>query len=241
MKIVAIVQARMGSERLPGKVLMKVAGRTLLEHGISRLRKATRLGEIVVAIPNTTRDDELFAFCADHAYEVFRGSEENVLSRYYEAAKTFQADAVVRITADCPLIDPETVDAIVRRHEDSGDNDYTCNVLLRTFPRGVDTEVVSMGCLERLHREATLPIHREHVTNLIHQRPSEFKIENILRAKGDSSHLRICVDTQEDFDVVKAVVSSLGVDCDLDDVIQFLGQHPEIANLNAAVRQKPQL
>ncbi len=246
MRTVAIVQARLGSSRLPRKIFLDMCARPVLEHVVARLRMAATLDEVVLAIPQSAGDDELECFCQVRGYSVFRGSEEDVLSRYRDAARAFQADTVVRVTSDCPLIDPELVNTIVRRHNTSRANDYTCNVLVRSYPRGVDTEVVSMPCLERLFRQAKDPRYREHVTSYVHDHLGEFVTENVLRAKGDRSDLRICVDTPEDFGVVEAVVkgldgdnSSLGFNSAIENVIAFLDAHPEIVCQNAHVRQKP--
>ncbi len=238
MRTVAIIQARLGSERLPGKVLKVIDGRAMLEHVVERLRQAKTLDDIVVAMPDASKDDELAKFCQERGYAIFRGSEADVLSRYYEAAIAFKADVVVRITSDCPLIDSQLVDAIVQRHWDSKGNDYTCNVLTRSFPRGVDTEVVSMLCLERLHRQVHEVLHREHVTNYIHQHLTEFKTENIEREAGDRSDLRICVDTQDDLDVVTSIIKHLGSTSGVEHVIAFLDRHPEVAQRNVHVQQK---
>ena len=245
MRTVAIVQARMGSQRLPGKALKDLCGKPILQHVVERLRLARRLDEVVVAIPDAKKDDVLAEFCNKQGYSLFRGNEQDVLLRYWEAAGVFKADAVVRITADCPLIDPELVDVILERHASSKENDYTSNVVVRTFPRGVDTEVVSRKCLERLHREATDPFYREHVTNYVLDHEENFNIKNVLRPQGDRSNLRLCVDTQEDLDVVQAVVQHLeskdgtaSARWSIENVIAFLDKHPQLAALNTHVQQK---
>ena len=243
MRTIAIVQARMGSQRLPGKALLDLCGKPILQHVVERLRQAHTLDDIVVAIPNLKKDDALAEFCDKLGYLLFRGSEADVLSRYWEAANFFKADIVVRITADCPLIDSEVVDAIIDRHRRSDGNDYTSNVIVRTFPRGMDTEVVSRNCLHRLHREARDHLYREHVTNFVHDHPNTFRRENVVRARGDRSDLRLCVDTQDDLEVVEAVVHALekestrpNIHWGVEDVIIFLDQHPEIARRNAHVQ-----
>ncbi len=237
MKTIAIVQARMGSQRLPGKAMKELCGKPILQHVVERLRDAKRLDDVIVAIPKSQKDDVLAEFCSKMKYSFFRGSEQDVLLRYWQAAHAFKADVVVRVTADCPLIDPGLLDTIVKRHVESSGNDYTSNVVIRSFPRGVDTEVVSIACLDRLHQEAKDPFYREHVTNLIHDHMKEYKTGNVLRAKGDRSDLRLCVDTQEDFDVVQAVAQGVQ-GTSIEEVIAFLDVHPKIAKLNAHVEQK---
>ena len=238
MRTVAIVQARLGSQRLPGKVLKDLCGRPLLDHVVERLRRAKRLDEVVLAIPDDKRDDVLAIFCEQRRYPVFRGPEGDVLARYAQTARAFRADVVVRITSDCPLIDAELVDTIVERHAMARINDYTCNVLVRTFPRGLDTEVLSMDCLRRLDREALKNQYREHVTTLIHDDPQAFKTENVSRPQGDRSDLRLCVDTPDDFALVESVLTALGPHGGVEEVIAFLDKNPAIASLNANVKQK---
>ncbi len=241
MKTTAIVQARLGSERLPGKVLKDLCGKPVLEHVVRRLRKASLLDEVIVAIPDAAKDDVLARFCEERGYTLSRGSEQDVLSRYLNAARAHGADIIVRITSDCPLIDPAIVDQVLTAHRKDPVVEYTCNVLERSFPRGVDTEVVSMACLERLDKEARVSLYREHVTNYMHDHRDAFRTRNVLRPGGDRSDLRICIDTQEDFDLVRGVMQGAGEDAGIEAVIDFLDKHPQIARLNAAIRQKPHL
>src|SRR5215470_15506655 len=161
--VVAIIQARMGSTRLPGKVLLDIAGQPMLGRVISRVCRAKTIEQIVVATSTAAADDAVSAFCAERGIVCFRGSETDVLDRYYQAARLVQAKTIVRITADCPLLDPEVIDLTVSRFLEGG-WDYISNVNPPTFPDGLDTEVFSFAALERAWREATSVTHREHVT-----------------------------------------------------------------------------
>ena len=153
MNIVAIVQARMGSTRLPNKVLVDIAGKTMLERTVERIQRSTRVTKVIVATTDTESDNVIAQECERLGVRCFRGSEEDVLDRYYQAAKEVNADIVIRITADCPLIDPEIIDHIITRFIDEQPN-YASNVLTRTYPRGLDTEVFSMSTLKRVWEEA---------------------------------------------------------------------------------------
>jgi len=202
MKTVAIVQARMGSTRLPNKVMSLVTGVPLIELLLWRLSRAKSLTQIVVATSNDSRNDELTQHIESLGYGVFRGSEHDVLDRYYQAAQTFAADAVVRITGDCPLIDPTIVDEVVRIFVESG-VDYASNTSPPTYPDGLDTEVFTMSSLAIAHAEATTAAQREHVTPFIRE-SGRFRTTN-LKGANDLSHLRWTVDEPVDLEVVRNV------------------------------------
>jgi len=208
MKVVGIVQTRMGSSRLPGKVLKPVLNVPILERTMERLLRVKKLDEVVIATTEDPRDEVICDFAKEKGYLWGRGSEEDVLGRYYKVAKERNADHVVRLTSDCPLIDPELTDLVISRHLASSGNDMTSNVFTRTYPRGFDTEVLSMACLERLEREAQDSIYREHVTNFIHDFPEKFQIENVSQEK-DWTYLRLCVDTEEDLELITQVYKEL--------------------------------
>jgi len=199
--IVAIIQARMGSTRLPGKVLKDIGGRTMLARVVRRVRRATILHRIVVATTVESADDAIVAECKRLAAPVFRGSEQDVLDRYYWAAKMYEADTIVRITADCPLIDPEIIDRVVQAFLDKKP-DYASNTLVRTYPRGLDTEVMSWVALARTWVESP---SREHVTSYIYENSSSFRLHIVIAGEWDYSHHRWTVDTQEDIDNVRAI------------------------------------
>ena len=162
-RVGAIVQARITSKRLPKKVLANISGKPMLERVVDRLKAARKIDEIIIAIPDTKENNELEGFIRKNDFKYFKGSEDDVLSRYYQTAKSFKCDVIVRFTADCPLIDPKIVDLIIEKYL-SSDADYASNVIKRTFPRGLDTEVFNFEVLEKAHKEAKERYQREHVT-----------------------------------------------------------------------------
>lgn len=242
MQVVAIVQARTGSERLPGKVLKTLGGKPVVLHVLDRLRRTRLVDGLVLATTDRAQDDPL----ADLAREgegvlVFRGSEDDVLERYALAAQAAAADIVVRVTSDCPLIDPRVVDAGVDLLLRSlPDCDYVSNTLERTFPRGLDTEVFTRAALERAHEEARDPYEREHVTPFIWRRPERFRIRQ-LHSDTDASDGRWTLDTEEDLEFLGRVFDALGAgatEATWTDVLALLAAHPEWEAINAQVRQK---
>ncbi len=241
MRTVIINQARMTSTRLPGKVLKEVLGRTLLEYQIERLRQVRLANELVIATTTNDTDQPIVELCERLGIAYYRGSEENVLSRYYEAASHFRADVVVRVTSDCPLIDPGVMDEIIGLYINNQDKyDYVSNTLERTYPRGLDTEVFSMEALEKAYKEARGQSEREHVTLFMYRRPEQFRLANSSGAV-DYSHHRWTVDTPEDFALIKLILQELyPVNNRFTwlDVLNLLNQHPEWIKINAAVEQK---
>ncbi len=232
--IVAIVQARMSSTRLPGKVLADVAGHPMLWHVVQRLRRARLLNRTVVATSENPSDDAIVRFCEQNAIDFFRGSEADVLDRYYQAAREFRADSVVRVTSDCPLIDPAVVDKVVRRFLDGG-NDYVSNTLRYTYPDGLDVEVFSFAALERAWREAAKGSEREHVTPYL--RAGKFPAANVDNDAPSPRNLRWSVDEPADLEFVRRVFSALGEnECfGMKEVLDFLNQHAAVQELNSAV------
>jgi len=240
-KIAAIIQARITSTRLPGKVLMDIEGKPMLWHVINRLKLSKKINEIILAIPNTKENDILEKFAKDNKVKYFKGSEEDVLSRYYEAAKEFKSDIVVRITSDCPLIDPQVVDLVIEKHLNSG-ADYTSNVLQRTFPRGLDIEVFNFKVLEKTQKEARKNYQREHVTPYICENPKIFKLQNI-KAKGKlrRPELRLTVDTKEDLKLIREIYRHLYKLRKIfytEEIIDLFNNHQELIKINEKVRQK---
>jgi len=239
MKTVGIIQARMGSKRLPGKVLKPIVGIPNLEHMMRRLSRCQTLNEIVIATSDQPQDDILSNFAKEHGYLSGRGSETDVLGRYYKVAKERQADHVVRLTADCPLIDPEVTDSVVREHLDAKSRDITSNCIKLSFPNGFDTEVLSFGCLQRLHRQTQDPPYREHVTNYIHDYPEQFIIGHIVSAENRSD-LRLTLDTDEDYELIRQIYEALypqNPDFGFREIYALLDRHPEMKQINAAVQQ----
>jgi spore coat polysaccharide biosynthesis protein SpsF len=240
MKTVAIVQARMGSTRLPGKVLQDLAGEPMLARVVNRTCRAKTLQEVVIATTTNTVDDVIVKLCEARGWSWFRGSEEDVLDRYYRAAKKYQADFIVRITSDCPLIDPEVIDQVVQEFlERQPEVDYASNTWpRRTFPRGLDTEVMRMDVLERAWREDRNPAWREHVTPYIYRNPNRFRIHNVV-SPVDYSAMRWTVDTQEDLAFVRQIYNYFGHDrFSWREVLKVLEEHPEWVEINRYVQQK---
>lgn len=241
--VVAVVQARMGSTRLPGKVLLAVAGQSMLAHVVARLRAATLVDQVVVAIPTGPDDDALAAEATALGIAVVRGSAHDVLARYHQAATQTGAATVVRITADCPLTDPAEVDRVVGCYLAQWPHlDYCSNQLpdQRRVPLGLAVEVFSRTALERAHADATEPWEREHVTPRFYTRTDLFSCAYAAFVE-DLSALRLTVDTPQDWAVVSAVLTHLahtGGSFALADAVAWLRQHPELAAANAEVTQK---
>jgi spore coat polysaccharide biosynthesis protein SpsF len=228
----------MGSSRLPGKVLEEIGGKTMLARVVRRLRRATLLDEVIVASTVTPADEAVAVECIRLEAPCFRGSEEDVLDRYYRAALTHRAEAVVRITADCPFIEPVIVDRVVRAFLDEGP-DYASNTLKRTYPRGLDTEVVSTAALERAWREATLEHQRVHVTPYIYQNVNLFRLLPVI-GESDYSRYRWTVDTRQDLEFARAVYARLNQDEAFTwrAVLALLEREPTLIELNRHVDQK---
>jgi spore coat polysaccharide biosynthesis protein SpsF len=241
MRVVIISQARMTSTRLPGKVLREVLGKPLLEYQIERLRQVKQADEVVIATTTNDTDQPIIELCEQLGVAYYRGSEEDVLSRYYEAATNFRADVVVRVTSDCPLIDPGIVDEAIGLYIDNRDKyDYVSNTLERTYPRGLDAEVFSMAALEKAYKGAREQPEREHVTLYIYRRPENFRLADFSSSVDYSQH-RWTVDTPEDFEFIKLILQELYPVNDRFnwlDVLDLLNEHPEWVEINAQVRQK---
>jgi spore coat polysaccharide biosynthesis protein SpsF len=238
MKIVAIVQARMGSSRLPRKVLKDLGGATVLDRVLNRLGRSRLIQESLVATTIEPADDAIVEHCERTGRKVFRGSEQDVLDRYYQAAKYVNADVVVRITSDCPVIDPEVTDGTIRAFLDRH-SDYASNVLVRTYPRGLDTEVMTVQALERAWRESNKPHQREHVTPYIYENPSEFKLHGIENDTDCSRH-RWTVDTPEDLELLRAIYERFGGRDDFGwrEVLKLVESDPSLAEINRNIVQK---
>lgn len=237
--ILGILQARMSSTRLPGKVLLPLAGAPALQRQLERLGRVTGWDRLIVATSNEASDDPIAALCAELSQEVFRGSLDNVLDRFYHAALFHQARHVVRLTGDCPLIDPGIVDRVIALHLPGG-YDYTNNTLRRTFPTGLDCEIARFDVLAEAWREARDPGELEHVTPFIYNRPERFKI-GCLTQEQDLSALRWTLDTPEDYAMVGAVYNALypaNRAFATDDILAFLKDKPRIRARNATVQSR---
>lgn len=233
-KVVAVVQARMGSTRLPGKTMKDILGKPMLWHMVNRLAKSKLIGKMVIATTNKERDKAILEFAEKFNLESYAGSENDVLGRYYQAAKKFGAEAIVRVSADCPLIDPKIVDKIIGYYLANRDQlDYVHNGL--SYPDGVvESEVFSFAALEKAWKEARLTSEREHVTSYIWKHPEIFRIATV-ENNEDLSSLRLVVDDKNDFQLVSEVFKGLyreGEIFHLKDIIDFLRQNPELLELN---------
>jgi spore coat polysaccharide biosynthesis protein SpsF len=240
VKTVAIVQARMTSTRLPGKILADLAGAPMLERQLSRMRRATTLDDVMIATTTNATDDPVIALCERLGISTFRGSEEDVLSRYVGAAASSQADVVVRVTADCPLLDGDVVDRVVRTLHAEG-TDYASNTLTRSYPRGLDVEALTRDALERTVMAATSKAAREHVTWFIHTESPDSFTRSSVASDVDGSDLRWTVDTPADLAMVRAVYAGLGLadrNVAYPEILAWIREHPEVARINAAVAQK---
>jgi spore coat polysaccharide biosynthesis protein SpsF len=240
MKISAVIQARMGSSRLPGKILKEVDGKPLLEYQIERVRRSKYIDDIIIATTNEQKDDKLEEFCKKHKLLYYRGSEADVLSRYNEAIVQYPTDIVVRLTSDCPLIDPDVIDLVINRYLNNKDSvDYVSNTLERTFPRGMDVEVFSNKVLTEINQLATQSHEREHVTPYIYLN-NKYNIQQVI-TQEDNSNLRWTVDTQEDFSLIREIITRIYPSkptFTLKDLINLIKKHPELTEINHHIEQK---
>ena len=239
MTVGAIIQARMGSTRLPGKALLDIAGMSMLARVVDRVRRARTIDRVIVATTTKTQDDPLAQHARELSVDVFRGDEEDVLDRYYQAATREKLDVIVRITSDCPLLDPALADDVVRLLLDpASPADYSANTLRRTFPRGLDVEAVPFATLERVWHEATSAHERAHVFPYVYEHPETFRMTGIA-GTIDRSGMRWTVDTEEDLLFVREVYRALGTrEFTWQDVLTVLDAKPELLQINAFVRQK---
>jgi spore coat polysaccharide biosynthesis protein SpsF len=240
-KVVIIVQARMGSTRLPGKHLKQILGRPMLSFLIERLRRVKKAQEIIIATTDQLIDEKIIKVCKEEKVNYFRGDEENVLDRYYQTAKKFKAKIIVRITADCPLIDPEIIDRTINVFLDNYPKfDYVSNSLNHTFPRGMDVEVFSFESLKKVVKWGMSSEEKEHVTPYYYRHPEKFSLENVENEKNLSS-FRLTVDTPEDFFLISKIIQELyplNPNFTLVDILNLLAKHPDWLVINSKVQQK---
>lgn len=230
MNIAAIIQARMGSTRLPGKVLLNLCGRPVLWHVFNRVSKSEFLNSVVVATTTNPEDDVIEQYCISEKIPVFRGSSDDVLDRYYQCAKSIGADVIVRITADCPLHDSTVIDIIIREYLE-GKHDFVTNTFEYTYPDGLDTEVFSFASLEKAWLSARLPSEREHVTPYIRNSPG-FTKKNVA-AENPYPPYRLTLDQQEDFEFISKIFTGIGkVDFSLEETTEYLRKHPDLLTIN---------
>jgi len=230
----------MGSRRLPGKVLMEVAGRPLLDYMVERVSQSRLIDETIIATTTSSEDDKIRQWCQKNSVAFYLGDEDNVLSRYYEAAKEHQASVIVRLTSDCPLIDFRVIDAVVQNYLDKLQIDFVSNTvpLPCIYPDGMDVEVFNIDVLTKAHQEAQLPSEREHVTFYMWKtgKFSTFRLDPY----EDISQYRFCVDYPQDFEVVKEVLSKLYPDnpqFSMHDLINFMKKNPELLELQKGIER----
>lgn len=237
---IAIVQARAGSSRLPGKVLLDIAGEPMLVRVVERARRAKSLTAVIVATTTDPADDAVEALCRVRRYPVFRGSLFDVLDRYYQAAREFEADTVVRLTADCPMIDPDEIDHTVNAFFAAG-VDFAANRLPwgRTVPIGLDTEVCSFAALERAWKEAAQPYEREHVMPYLYDQEGRFKVL-LVDSTPDYGSYRWTVDTPQDLELVRQVYAAFGGKDTFTyaQALALFAEHPELTQINAEIKHK---
>lgn len=233
--ILAILQARMTSSRLPGKVLKPIMDRPMIGRHIDRLRLSRRIDQLVLATSEEQTDDPIAAFGTSESVRVHRGSLNDVLGRFHSAMAAFSGvDHVVRLTADCPLADPQVIDDCIAMHQEKG-GDYTSNILERTYPDGLDVEVMRRDVLETAFRDAKDQFEREHVTPYIYRHPERFSIVHMTQSP-DLGLLRWTVDNARDLDMVRAVYAELlpvNPRFGQQDVLDLLAGRPDIAAINA--------
>lgn len=237
-RTVAIIQARTGSTRLPGKVLRPLLGEPLLAHVVRRVRRAGTVDETVVATTTLAADDPIEALGASEGWPVTRGSEMDLLERYLDAARLHDAEHVVRITSDCPLVDPTLIDDVVDALAADG-ADYASNTLEpRTFPRGLDVEAMTIGALEAAGREDRDPASREHATPFLYRHPDRFRLTAVRNPVDLSAH-RWTVDTPEDYELVRRIYDALGRDdFGWQEALAIVEANPDWSGLNRHVAQK---
>lgn len=239
MRVIAIIQARMGSSRLPGKVIQDLAGQPMLARVVSRSRRSKMLHEVVVATTTDPADKIIVDLCIAYNWPYFRGSEEDVLDRYYQAALRYKSDAVVRVTSDCPLVDPEIINLVAREFIENSPLDYASNTLPpRTFPLGLDVEVIGFSALERAWREDDNLAWREHVTPYICRHAEKFALRSVVNSV-DYSSMRWTVDTREDLAFVRKIYDYFGHDeFSWQDVLVTLEEHEDWLEINRHIVQK---
>ena len=236
MRVVAVVQARMGSTRLPGKVLKNILGKPVLWHIVNRVQKAKHVNEVVIAATTSPEDEKLEKFAADCSLGIYRGSVNDIVDRFLGAGKKFQADVVVRVWGDCPFVDPEIIDKMLSKFI-NGNYDYANNANPATYPPGMDIELYSMKSLERIQQETLEPFYREYPFEHVYKRGDSFKTfydKNDI----DLSHINLTVDYIEDFRLATEIYKCLYKDGEvfhLGQILNLMEKHPELKEMNSGL------
>jgi spore coat polysaccharide biosynthesis protein SpsF len=241
MRVVCIIQARFGSSRLPGKVLKEICGKTVLEHDINRVKLVSNIDEIVIATTTKKQDDAIVEEVKRLKVKCFRGSEDDVLSRYYYAAKENKADIVIRVTSDCPCLDHSILEEMISIFVGKVQIvDCMNNTINRTYPRGYDVEIFTFKALENAFLNAKKDYEREHVTPYLYDPNNRFEILSYTNSE-DYSKYRVTLDTEEDFRVIEAIYKALFSKKGyflLKDAVEFLINNPQIVKINENIEQK---
>lgn len=242
MKIIATIEARMTSSRLPGKVLLEAAGKPMLHHLVERLKRVPSLHEIVLATTVNKTDDVLIDFANQEKIAFFRGSEDDVMSRVLGAAETVNADVIVEITADCPIIDPIVIDQTINLYLNN-ECDYASNAIVRSYPIGMDTQVFSLSALKKSFSMTEHPLDREHVTRHIRQNPQIFKQIHLVSSFAEYwPDLAITLDEKKDYELIKNIIEYFGMEnpffrcTDIIDLLQ--NKKPDWIDINREVKRK---
>lgn len=243
MKILCIIQARMGSERLPGKVMRDVLGVPMIKYTLDRAGKSRYIDEVVLATSEKSSEEPLVSYLVENNYKVFRGSENDVLKRYIDAANQYGGDIIVRVTGDCPLIDPVMLDHVITCYLTNNYDYVGIDTLNKKYIRGLDVEVFSKQCLDKVYSivkdEKENSPYKEHVTYYMYKHPEEFSVHQIQAAPFHHKDYRLCVDTKEDFEVITKVYEHFKDKyIPIEKVITYLDEHPELAFLNRDIVQK---
>lgn len=233
MDYLALIQARCGATRLPNKILLDLEGKTVLERVVERVKKSKRISEIMVVTTINVEDIAVVQLCSNKAIRIFCGSSDDVLDRFYQAAKLLRPKNIIRITADCPMMDPEIIDLVIDSHEKSG-ADYTSNTIKELFPDGEDVEVFTYSALETAWQKAALPSEREHVTPYLKKESSLFKLESV-ESETNYSTYRWTLDEPRDYEFIKRIYKDLypldplfGIKM----ILKHLHQNPTLKNIN---------
>ena len=240
MKVIAIVQARMLSTRLPGKILVDICGKPLLHHVIDRVKRSKSIDRVVVATTVRKEDDVLEKDCKSMGVDIFRGDEADVLDRFYKCAKLFLADIIVRVAADDPFKEPAVIDRAIRLLTTNKNLDYVSNTIKPTYPEGVDIEVFTFSALEKAWKEASLPSEREHVTPYMWDNRRLFSTLNFEYEKEDASSLRWTIDIEKDLKFTREVYARLYVPghiFSMEDILHLLEREPQLKKINQGIER----
>ena len=239
MSVLVFLQARMSSSRLPGKVLLDLKGKPMLIRQIERIHKAHSIDGLVVLTSKSPSDDAIYEVCKAYSIECFRGDLDNVLNRFYTASLYYKPEHIVRVTGDCPLLDWTVLDQVVNKHL-SDPHDYTSNTLEPTYPDGLDVEIFTKDCLDKMHDKAESATQKEHVTYYCYTHSDDFTLQNVTNPEGDKSTYRWTVDNVEDFALVESVYEglySINNDFIAKDIEEYLLKNPDVARLNQHINR----